>query len=112
MMCKFTSKTIFPITTPTFDPKTDTPLRYFSIKDVFVRCTNGRLRKLYCNNRHIASLENQNILYIYPAFESHHEKYLDAFLRDYTPNTTIKDINPTPKLCKAIHISSKPYTYI
>lgn len=71
-----------------FNPQTDKCLRYFSTNEAFVRVGNFGSYKLYCDNGKSVPIfiSADGFLYIYPAFKSEHETYVEAFLHDYAPN--------------------------
>lgn len=93
-MAKCVRKIKTPYPYPIFTTATDKPLRYFLVKDAFVRSTCVGNYKLICGNHHVLTLDHTGWLYLYPAYEKHHTQYVEAFLHDYAPHIDISRLTP------------------
>lgn len=78
----------------TFDPSIDTPLRYFSVKEAFVRCSGykGNNRKLFCGGYSIMLLTYDNFLYQLTQTPHLYTDYIHAFLLEYAPHTDTEQL--------------------
>ena len=103
------SKIRKPKATPQFTPKTDKPLRYFSVNDVFVRRTNLGGYKLFTNTHLLMLLTYDGFLYKYPSCSLYNPDYLEAFLLDYAPHVDPETILKQLSFERPLHIG-KPET--
>lgn len=87
-----------------FDPRTDTPLAYFSVNRAFVRRTQTNSLKLYGNNFHMILLSHDG--WIYPVCDARHfdTEIVEAFLHEYAPSVSITDIKPNTLRLPCAHI--------
>lgn len=103
-MYKRKAKICYPDTTPKFTPSTDTPLRYFSTKRVFVRKSGYGNHKLYCDKYIVAMVSYDNFLYLYKSYDTQYEEYVEAFLHEYAPSVSFSKMKH--------HLGSMYYEYI
>ena len=79
-----------PDTRPKFNTAHDTPLRYFSVHDVFVREThNPSVYTLYSNTHLLIKVYKMGYIYIAPTIQPHHHDYVECFLKDYAPHISL-----------------------
>lgn len=90
-----------------FSTKTDEPLRYFSVKEVFVRHSGINNHKLYCDGRMVLLLMNDNYLITTPRFRVHHTDFVEAFVHDYCPTVSTDDLQNALGKFKALYTHEK-----
>ena len=93
-MPKPTRRIKYPSNIPQFDPATDTPLRYFSVKETFVRSTRRDSYKLYCGQHMVLMIAYDGFLYAFPSYQSQYEPYAEAFIREYAPHISFSHLKP------------------
>lgn len=95
-----------------FTSATDTPLRYFSTKRVFVRKSGCGNYKLYCDSWMVAMVSWDKFLYLYPALENEYLDYLEAFIYEYAPEVSFTKLKPHLGHCYFEYIGALELTTV
>lgn len=88
----------------TFDPSIDKPLRYFSVKESFVRSTAPQNYKLYCGQYMVMMITRSGFIYKYPACKREHDEFVESFINDYAPHVSYYKLKPLLSLFKPVYI--------
>lgn len=91
-MAKRVRKPLYPKVTADFTPKTDTPLRFFSTNDVFVRKSGFGNYGLYCEGYMTLRLDYDGFIYTFPSYRPNQYIYVDSFISDYAPHISTESI--------------------
>lgn len=91
-MFKCIRKPVYPKVTAHFTPKTDTPLRFFSTNEVFVRSSGYGNYRLYCEGYMVLRLDHDGFIYTFPSYRPNQYLYVDSFIHDYAPHISTESI--------------------
>lgn len=91
-MAKRNRKPLYPKVTADFTPATDTPLRFFSTSEVFVRKSGFGNYRLYCDGYMVLRYDNYGFICTFPSYRPNQYLYVDSFIHDYAPHISTESI--------------------